>query len=123
MIYSTDYHIHTTYSDGRSVPEDYVAQALNAGLKEIGFSEHLTLFREPEDWNIKPGDHGGLISAFATKAEHEFIASNCLATAWNVVGEGDHIDHGATNYSNVAHQIPPSLSYRFSKDRAELLLG
>lgn len=56
MIYSTDYHIHTTYSDGRSVPEDYVAQALNTGLKEIGFSEHLTLFREPEDWNIKPAD-------------------------------------------------------------------
>jgi histidinol-phosphatase (PHP family) len=53
MVYRTDYHIHSVYSDGRSVPEDYLASALNAGLSEIGFSEHLTLFRDPEDWNMK----------------------------------------------------------------------
>ena len=27
-----------------------------AGLSEIGFSEHLTLFRELEDWNMNPAN-------------------------------------------------------------------
>jgi histidinol-phosphatase (PHP family) len=54
MIYRTDYHMHSVYSDGRSIPEDYIAPAIVAGLSEIGFSEHLTLFRDPEDWNMKP---------------------------------------------------------------------
>ena len=54
MIYKTDYHMHSSYSDGRSVPEDYISPALAAGLSEIGFSEHLTLFKDPEDWNMNP---------------------------------------------------------------------
>jgi histidinol-phosphatase (PHP family) len=54
MIYRTDYHIHSSYSDGRAVPEDYIAPAIAAGLREIGFSEHLTLFKELEDWNMDP---------------------------------------------------------------------
>ena len=53
MVYKTDYHIHTNYSDGRSLPEDYIEPAISAGLSEIGFSEHLTLFRDPEEWNMK----------------------------------------------------------------------
>ena len=53
MIYRTDYHMHSIYSDGRSVPDDYIEPAIAAGLSEIGFSEHLTLFVEPEDWNMK----------------------------------------------------------------------
>jgi len=54
MIYKTDYHIHSSYSDGRSSPEDYIAPAIDAGLSEIGFSEHLTLFKDLEDWNMNP---------------------------------------------------------------------
>ena len=54
MIYKTDYHMHSTYSDGRSLPEDYIAPAIIAGLSEIGFSEHLTLFKEQEEWNMNP---------------------------------------------------------------------
>jgi histidinol-phosphatase (PHP family) len=46
--------MHSVYSDGRSVPEDYVTSALAAGMNEIGFSEHLTLFRDPESWNMNP---------------------------------------------------------------------
>ncbi len=56
MIYRTDYHMHSTFSDGRSSPDDYIAPALAAGLKEIGFSEHLTLFRDLEEWNMNPAD-------------------------------------------------------------------
>ncbi len=53
MVYSTDYHMHSLFSDGRSNPEEYVAPAIAAGLSEIGFSEHLTLFKEPEDLTIR----------------------------------------------------------------------
>jgi histidinol-phosphatase (PHP family) len=56
MIYKTDYHMHSSFSDGRAAPEDYIAPALAAGLSEIGFSEHLTLFRELEDWNMNPAN-------------------------------------------------------------------
>ena len=28
--------------------------AIAAGLSEIGFSEHLTLFKDLEDWNMNP---------------------------------------------------------------------
>ena len=56
MIYKTDYHMHSTFSDGRAVPEDYIQPALSAGISEIGFSEHLTLFRELEDWNMNPAN-------------------------------------------------------------------
>ncbi len=53
-MYKTDYHIHSTYSDGRSAPEDYIGSAITAGLNEIGFSEHLTLFKDSEGWNMNP---------------------------------------------------------------------
>ena len=49
MIYKTDYHIHTTYSDGREGPEACIAAALKKGLSEIGFSDHLT----PADGHMK----------------------------------------------------------------------
>lgn len=62
MIYRTDYHIHTTFSDGRSVPEEYIGPAIDAGLSEIGFSEHLTLFRGQEEWFMNGNDIGRYLS-------------------------------------------------------------
>jgi histidinol-phosphatase (PHP family) len=54
MIYRTDYHVHSTFSDGRALPEAYIASAIDSGLAEIGFSDHLTLFMEPQEWNMDP---------------------------------------------------------------------
>jgi histidinol-phosphatase (PHP family) len=54
MIYKTDYHIHSTFSDGSSAPEAYLTQAIAAGFKEIGFSDHLTLFKEQQKWFMDP---------------------------------------------------------------------
>ena len=54
MTHKTDYHVHTSFSDGRSLPDDYIKHAIDEGLSELGFSEHLTLFREPENWNMNP---------------------------------------------------------------------
>jgi histidinol-phosphatase (PHP family) len=56
MIYRTDYHIHSQYSDGKAAPDEYISYAIEAGLKEIGFSEHLTLFKDQQDWNMNPGN-------------------------------------------------------------------
>lgn len=54
MIYRTDYHIHTLFSDGKGDPEDYLAPALKEGLSEIGFADHLTLTDQQQDWSIDP---------------------------------------------------------------------
>jgi len=56
MIYKTDYHIHSYYSDGKSAPEDYIAQAVAEGLQEIGFAEHLTLFMESLNWSMNASE-------------------------------------------------------------------
>ncbi|MCX6328809.1 MAG: histidinol-phosphatase [Bacteroidia bacterium] len=61
MIYRTDYHIHTSFSDGRSSPEDYIAPAIAARLSEIGFSEHLSLFKENQDWCMNPANTSSYI--------------------------------------------------------------
>ena len=55
MLYRTDYHIHSTFSDGKADPEEYIAQAMSAGINEIGFSEHLNLFVANQQWCMDPG--------------------------------------------------------------------
>jgi len=70
MIYRTDYHMHSSYSDGRSVPDDYIAPAMAAGLSEIGFSEHLTLFKDLEDWNMNPVNISPYINHLVTLKEN-----------------------------------------------------
>ena len=37
-----DLHLHTTVSDGRSSPEDLVAEAAQAGLTTIAVTDHDT---------------------------------------------------------------------------------
>ncbi len=54
MTYRTDYHIHTTYSDGREEPEAIIKAGIQAGLTEIGFSEHITLVPEKQKWSMDP---------------------------------------------------------------------
>jgi histidinol-phosphatase (PHP family) len=36
----TDLHVHTTFSDGRSTPEDVVQAAIAKGMTTLGFSDH-----------------------------------------------------------------------------------
>jgi histidinol-phosphatase (PHP family) len=69
MIFKTDYHIHTKFSDGRSAPEYYIAPAIAAGIKEIGFSEHLSLFKEDQDWVMNPENVSGFIDHIGVLAK------------------------------------------------------
>lgn len=71
MIYSTDYHIHTTFSDGKAAPEDYVTAAISAGLSEIGFSEHLSLYRENQDWVMQPENIAEYLSRIGSLKDSE----------------------------------------------------
>ena len=61
MIYRTDYHIHTRFSDGRADAEEYIPAAINAGLHEIGFSEHLNLLVPDQRWCMDPSKTGEYI--------------------------------------------------------------
>lgn len=40
----SDYHIHTTFSDGNNTPEELVQAAIERGMAEIGFSDHSYTF-------------------------------------------------------------------------------
>lgn len=44
MIEKKDYHIHTTYSDGKNTLEENVLSAIEKGMTEIGFSDHSYTF-------------------------------------------------------------------------------
>ena len=66
MIYRTDYHIHSIYSDGRSAPEEYIEPALAAGLSEIGFSEHLNLYSAQDGSVMDPSEMPGYLKNIDT---------------------------------------------------------
>ena len=40
----TDYHIHTTFCDGKNSPEEMVLSAIEMGMEEMGFSVHGITF-------------------------------------------------------------------------------
>lgn len=62
MIYRTDYHMHSSFSDGRSLPEEYIGYALTAGLSEIGFSDHLSVIVNLSDNNMNPANISSYIN-------------------------------------------------------------
>jgi histidinol-phosphatase (PHP family) len=62
MLYKTDYHIHTTFSDGRAGPDEYINKAISAGISEIGFSEHINLLDPNQKCCMAPERVNGYIS-------------------------------------------------------------
>jgi histidinol-phosphatase (PHP family) len=63
MIYKTDYHIHTIFSDGKEGPGACIDEALKKGLREIGFSDHLNPVNSNQKWCM---DHKLLPEYFKT---------------------------------------------------------
>lgn len=49
-----DLHVHTTWSDGRNTPREYVEEALSRGASAIGFSDHSYTAFDPR-YCMKPG--------------------------------------------------------------------
>ncbi len=54
MSYKVDYHMHTTFSDGKDTYLSYLEVARKKDLAEIGFSDHITIL--PVDWCVKEVD-------------------------------------------------------------------
>jgi len=54
MIGMFDYHMHSILSDGKNTYEEMIQQAIQKGLAEIGFSDHICL--KPVDWAIQLED-------------------------------------------------------------------
>ncbi len=50
MIGLVDYHMHTVLSDGKDSYEEMIKVAIEKGLAEIGFTDHVCL--KPVDWAI-----------------------------------------------------------------------
>ena len=70
-MYKTDYHLHTHYSDGKGTPEQYIEKAKAIGFSEIGFSDHLTLTDEQQDWSIRLPQLGEYINEISSLKEKE----------------------------------------------------
>ncbi len=51
MIGMVDYHMHSILSDGQDTYEDMIRAAIEKGLDEIGFSDHVCL--KPVNWAIR----------------------------------------------------------------------
>lgn len=54
MSYMVDYHMHTTFSDGKDSYLSYLEVARKKDLAEIGFTDHITIV--PVDWGVKEID-------------------------------------------------------------------
>lgn len=68
----TDYHMHTTFSDGRNSHQKMVAGAIKAGLQEIGFSDHICL--NNPDWSAKISDVPKMYEAISKLREESTIS-------------------------------------------------
>jgi histidinol-phosphatase (PHP family) len=55
MLYPPDYHMHTPLClHATGEPVDYAAQAVQLGLREIGFSDHSPMSRDDfDDWRMR----------------------------------------------------------------------
>jgi histidinol phosphate phosphatase HisJ family len=51
MIGLVDYHMHSILSDGKNTYEEMAMAAIDKGLEEVGFTDHLCL--KPVDWSMK----------------------------------------------------------------------
>ncbi|WP_163716091.1 histidinol-phosphatase HisJ family protein [Mangrovibacterium lignilyticum] len=54
MLGMTDYHMHSILSDGKNNYEEMILAAIEKGLDEVGFSDHLCL--KPVNWAISAVD-------------------------------------------------------------------
>ncbi len=56
MTVKTNYHMHTTFCDGKNTPEEMVKEALARGFTTIGFSSH-SMYPFSSSWHIPFRDH------------------------------------------------------------------
>jgi len=91
----TDYHLHTPLC-GHAVgaPREYVLAAQQAGLAEIGFSDHNPMPTQFDDWRMGPGQLPEYLALIA-EARQEFAGYPIrLGLECDFIpGQEDHIRH------------------------------
>lgn len=87
MLWRSDYHIHTSYTDGKNSVYEYCQKAKENGLKLIVFSEHV---RKTLSYDY--GDLLAEIDRARSKFKELKILSGCEAKVLNVDGELDVSD-------------------------------
>ncbi len=63
----TNYHMHTTWCDGRNTPEEMVMAALDKGFDAIGFSSHA-LMPISDPWTLRPDTAGAYVAEIRSLA-------------------------------------------------------
>lgn len=53
MLPRTNYHTHTTYSDGKNTPEEMIQAALARGFVRLGFSDHGYAPHDPASMSLE----------------------------------------------------------------------
>ena len=54
MVGLVDYHMHSVLSDGKNSYEEMIKTAIDIGLEEVGFSDHVCL--KTVEWAVMPID-------------------------------------------------------------------
>ena len=92
-MYSSNYHSHSTFCDGRSSMEDFVGFAIAANLRKFGFSSHAPLPFHTS-WSMNIDDFGDYQSEF-TRLKQKY--SHQIELFFGL--EADYID-GCTDACN-----------------------
>jgi len=93
------YHNHTTFSDGYSDPEEIIIAARNSKLKEVGISDHFTLFPDgtTADWSM-PADK--VETYFKTLEKLKELYSERI-----IIRKGIEVDYFKENIDSVFSNI------------------
>jgi len=69
-----DYHVHSSFCDGKGEPEDYIKKAIEKNIKILGFSSHAPVPFET-DWTMKQeklADYIDTVQSLKTKYNGKF---------------------------------------------------
>lgn len=91
-----DYHIHTTLSDGKSTHDEIVQAAIDKGLSEIGFSDHISI--HPSIWHMDFGTIPIMV---------EKVAQQISKTSNLTIKRGAEVDFYPNSSKQIAELIRP----------------
>ncbi|MBQ8525614.1 MAG: histidinol-phosphatase [Clostridia bacterium] len=109
-----DYHVHTTYCDGKSTPEEVVKSAIAKGMTEIGFSGHSYTFFDESYCMTKEGTQQYIAEISALKEkyadkiqilcgiEQDYFAGEAAESYDYVIGSVHYVKVG-DEYFSVDH--------------------
>lgn len=122
-MFSQNLHVHSTFDDGRSTPEEMVCAAIAAGLSSIGFSVHLPMCFHA-DWACPPDRlprymdevlrlrqrYAGRIEIFLG-AEWDVLSSIDLSAFDYVIGSVHHLPLRAVDSPNLTAADFPAVDH------------